>query len=510
MRRRLGWVPALLAALGSTLTAARAPAEPELRIGSKTFTESVILGEIAVQLERDAGVPVSQRPALGGTRLVWDALLEGSIDAYPEYTGTLVNEVLARDGVPLATATTDPRAGLARALAERGVGMTAPLGFNNTYAIGLTRARATTLGVTKISDLRAHPELRFGFSNEFMSRGDGWPALRARYGLAQERVQGLDHDLAYRALTSGAIDVTDVYTTDAELRRYALVPLEDDLEFFKRYDAVFLYRLDVTPRFGARAIDALERLAGRLDAETMAALNARAKFDHVPEAEVARDFAERTWGKSAPAARATLGRRVLARTLEHLFLVGVSLTAAILVALPLGIVAARRRRVGQVVLALAGVIQTLPTLALLVFMIPLFGIGAGPAIAALFLYSLLPIVRNTHAGLTGIPASLLESAHALGLPATAVLTRVELPLASPTILAGIQSAAVINVGTATLGALIGAGGLGQAIFTGIRLDDIGLILEGAIPASLLALFVQAVFELAERWIVPRGLRLIRT
>jgi osmoprotectant transport system permease protein len=143
-------------------------------------------------------------------------------------------------------------------------------------------------------------------------------------------------------------------------------------------------------------------------------------------------------------------------------------------------------------------------------MIPLFGIGAGPAIAALFLYSLLPIVRNTHAGLTGIPASLLESARALGLPPTAVLTRVELPLASPTILAGIQSAAVINVGTATLGALIGAGGLGQAIFTGIRLDDIGLILEGAIPASLLALLVQGVFELVERSVVPRGLRLQRT
>ena len=472
----------LLTVLGGTLTAARVHAEPQLCIGSKAFTESVILAAIAVQLEREAGVSVTERPALGGTRLVWDALVEGSIDAYPEYTGTLVNEVLARAGTPLPTDTADPRASLVRALAEHGVGMTEPLGFNNTYAIGLTRARAQALGVTKLSELRAHPELRFGLSPEFMSRPDGWPALRARYGLTQERVQGLDHDLAYRALTSGAIDATDIYTTDAELRRDAIAPLADDLAFFQRYDAVFLYRLDARSRFGARAIDALGRLSGRIDADTMAALNARAKFDRVPEAVVARDFVQRTWGKAAPAGRAALGQRVLARTLEHLSLVGVSLATAILVALPLGILAARRRRVGQVVLAATGVIQTLPTLALLVFMIPLFGIGAVPAMAALFLYSLLPIVRNTHAGLTGIAPSLLESARALGLPATAVLTRVELPLASPTILAGIQSAAVINVGTATLGALIGAGGLGPGDrFTGIRLDDVGLILEGGNP-----------------------------
>jgi len=182
------------------------------------------------------------------------------------------------------------------------------------------------------------------------------------------------------------------------------------------------------------------------------------------------------------------------------------LLAAILVAVPLGVLAAKRPRLGQPVLAVAGVVQTVPTLALLVFMIPLFGIGTVPAIVALFLYGLLPIVRNTHAGITGIPASVRESAEALGLPPGAILRLVELPLASPLIFAGIQSAPVINVGTATLGALIGAGGLGQPIFTGIRLDDVGLILAGAVPASMLALAVQALFELGARLLVPRGLR----
>ena len=158
-------------------------------------------------------------------------------------------------------------------------------------------------------------------------------------------------------------------------------------------------------------------------------------------------------------------------------------------------------------LGVVGIIQTVPSLAVLVFMIPLLGIGAPPAMVALFLYSLLPIVRNTYTGLHDIPIQIRESAQALGLPPRACLWLVELPMASRTILAGIKTSAVINIGTATLGALIGAGGYGQPILTGIRLDDVGLILEGAVPAALLALLVQGIFELSERTLVPKGLRL---
>jgi osmoprotectant transport system permease protein len=160
-----------------------------------------------------------------------------------------------------------------------------------------------------------------------------------------------------------------------------------------------------------------------------------------------------------------------------------------------------------VILAIVGIVQTIPSLALLVFLIPFLGIGGLPAMVALFLYSLLPIVRNTYAGLHDIPIQIRESAEALGLRAAARLRLVELPMAARAILAGIKTSAVINVGTATLGALIGAGGYGQPILTGIRLDDLGLILEGAVPAAVLALLVQGLFELAERWLVPRGLRL---
>jgi osmoprotectant transport system permease protein len=493
------------------LLAAAAPVDARaagrtLHVASKSFTESVILGEIVTQAERAGGVDAEHRAGLGGTRLVWDSLVNGAVDVYPEYTGTIVDEILPALSAADAGPSEPARERLARALAAHGVGMTAPLGFDNTYAIGLTAPRARALGVTRISDLRAHPELRFGFSNEFMSRGDGWPALQRRYELPQTRVRGLDHDLAYRALGDGSIDATDLYTTDAEIRRLDLVPLADDRAFFTRYDAVLLYRLDIAARVGAEAVAALHRLEGRIDATTMVALNARAKLDRVPEPEVAAGFLGATGGGGASRSRGQTIRAMAARVVEHLALVGVSLLVAIFVAVPLGVLAAKRRRVGQTVLAATGVVQTIPTLALLVFMIPLFGIGTIPAVVALFLYALLPIVRNTHAGLVGIPSHVRESAEALGLPPGAILRLVELPLASPLIFAGIQSAAVINVGAATLGALIGAGGLGQPIFTGIRLDDVALILAGAIPASLLAIAVQALFELLERLVVPRGLR----
>jgi osmoprotectant transport system permease protein len=200
-------------------------------------------------------------------------------------------------------------------------------------------------------------------------------------------------------------------------------------------------------------------------------------------------------------------QRLVRTTREHLFLVTVSLLAAIAVALPLGVVSYRRPKLGNVILGVVGVIQTLPSMALLVLMIPFFGLGAWPAIVTMFLYSLLPIVRNTATGLRENPSSVHQSALALGLPSLARLWRVELPMSSRSILSGIKTAAVINVGTATIGALIGAGGYGQPILTGVRLANLNLILQGAIPAAIMALLAQGFFGAAERWLVPRGLRL---
>jgi osmoprotectant transport system permease protein len=436
---------------------------------------------------------------LGGTRVLWSALLNGDIDLYPEYTGTISQEILASEGV-------HGEAAIRKALARRGISMTRPLGFNNTYAIGMKEDLAKKLDIRTISDLRKHPELKFGFGNEFMDRGDGWPSLRERYRLPQQKVTGMDHNLSYRGLESGSIQVMDFYATDAEIQYYQLRVLEDDLGHFPAYYALILYKAELEDR-APQVVAALHRLNGIISDATMAAMNARVKIERVPENRVAADFLAEVLSLSVTTRRETMLSQFLHNTAGHLYLVGISLFAAILVAVPIGIAAAKLPRAGQVILGAVGIIQTIPSLALLVFMIPLLGIGGPPAIMALFLYSLLPIVRNTFAGLHDIPPAIRESADALGLPAISKLRLIELPMASRMILAGIKTSAVINVGTATLGALIGAGGYGQPILTGIRLDDIGLILQGAVPAALLALAVQGGFELVERFFVPKGLRL---
>ena len=467
-----------------------------VQIGSKQFTESVILGEIARLSARDAGIAAVHRRELGGTSILWKALQQGDIDAYPEYTGTLTQELLK--GVPANADIATLRA----RLKPLGIGITDSLGFDNTYAIGMRASEAKRLGIKRISDLRSHPDLRFGFSNEFMDRGDGWPGLQRAYALPQTRVSGMDHALSYRAVASGAVDAIDLYSTDAEIPYYHLRTLVDDHHYFPRYEAVYLYRLSLqqtAPAFVA----VLQKLAGRIDEHTMRAMNVAVKLEGHRDSAVAADFL----GTHVEQGRHGLWQRLRQRSEEHIKLVAISLGLALLLAIPLGILAARMRRLGQLVIGATGILQTVPSLAMFVFMIPLLGIGTWPAVAALFLYSLLPIVRNTHAGLVGIAPELRESAAALGLPRAVRLRRIELPLAMRSILAGVKIAAVINVGTATLAALIGAGGYGQPILTGIRLDSIPLILEGAIPAAVLALLVQGMFELVERWLTPRGLRL---
>ena len=468
-------------------------ADTTLTVGSKKFTENVILGWTATQLLEASGYRATHRAQLGGSRFLWEALVYGDVDAYPEYTGTLLQEIFAGASVTRVT--------LADTLARYGVGMTAPLGFNNTYALGMRADRADSLGIETIADLRAHPDLTLGFSNEFMDRADGWPSLRQAYDLPQS-AQGVDHDLAYRGLVGGSIDVIDLYSTDAQIEQYDIRVLADTRDHFPAYRAVLLYRMDLP----ADAVAALQRLEGQISAATMQRLNARAAIDQVDERSVAAAFLNETFGLSVVAETETRLQRIVQRSREHFVLVGVSLGLAILLGIPLGVIAAKVRGLGAGVLLTVGLIYTIPSLALLAVMVPLLGVGRVPAISALFLYSLLPIVWNTYTGLNDIAGPLRESAEALGLSEMAKLGRVELPLAARSILAGLKIAAVINVGTATLGALIGAGGYGQPILTGIRRANLELILEGTLPAAVLTMGVLALLEALERGLLPRSMR----
>lgn len=481
--------------LGSDPLRAQA-VDSSLAVGSKQFTENVILGWMGTHLMRAEGLDVRHREQLGGSRFLWEALLRGDIDAYPEYTGTLLREILADSEVRRAT--------LADTLGRYGVATTEPLGFNNTYALGMRADHADSLGIETIGDLRARPRLILGFSNEFMDRADGWPSLKAAYDLPQS-ARGVDHDIAYQGLASGQIDVTDLYSTDAEIERYDLRVLQDTENHFPTYDAIFLYRRDLVTRAPA-AVDALRRLEGHVSAETMQRLNGRSSSDQVDESRVAATFLSRTFDLDVTADTESRWERLHRYTADHLILVGISLGLALLFGIPLGVVAAKRRMLGPGILGVVGVIYTIPALALLAMMVPPLGLGRVPAVTALFLYSLLPIVWTTYTGLKDISGPLLESAEALGLPAGAKLWRVELPLAARSILAGIKIAAIINIGAATLGALIGAGGYGQPILTGIRRANLALILEGTVPAAVLTILALTLLEGIERLLLPRSMR----
>lgn len=473
-------------------------------VGSKNFTESVILGEMLCHLVEHAGGESIHRHELGGTQILWKSLIEGEIDAYVEYSGTLKEEILAGEQVYSIEQ-------IAESIETLGVKMSPPLGFNNTYALGMREAHAEELGITKISDLRNYPDLQVGFSEEFVDRGDGWHGLKAKYRLPQESVRGLDHSLAYRGVWAGSIDLIDLYSTDPEIISFKLRVLEDDRAYFPMYEAVVVYRAELE-KSHPEVVKAFNTLAGKIDNQAMTQLNKASRIDRQPEQLISAQFLHDKVDSSIVVAEqgnsrfALAFQRFLQNTVDHLVLVVISLSAAIAVSVPLGMIAYRREKLGEWILGVVGIIQTIPSMAMLVFMIPILGLGAKPAILALFFYSLLPIVRGTHTGLASLAPSIHESALALGLPSGARMRLIELPLASQSIISGIKTSAVINIGTATIGALIGAGGYGQPIITGIRLADFWLILQGAIPAAVLALAAQFGFTLMERFLVPAGLR----
>ncbi len=402
-------------------------------VGSKKFTESVVLGEVLAALATSAGAKSEHKRELGGTRVVFDALLVGDIDAYVEYTGTIAAELLT--GEKIGAADVDE---MRLALKKKGVVALDPLGFNNTYALAMRKERAESLGVRTISDLRRHPGLTFAFGNEFLERKDGWPALKAAYALPHDDVRGMDHDLAYRAVAEGSRDLLDAYTTDAQIAALDLVLLEDDREHFPDYRALVLLRADVAQK-QPQVVDAWRRLSGAIGTPQMGAMNARAQLDREPEAVVASRFLEATLGVEVKPEASGRGSGFWRHTADHLLLVGISLLLALLFALPLGVAAAKVSFLRGPVLGAVSVLQTIPSLALLVVLIPILGVGAAPAIVALFVYSLLPVVRNTVAGLDGVPPALDESARALGLPAKTRLLKVELPLALPSILSIVSS-----------------------------------------------------------------------
>ncbi len=507
------WLVWVLGALAAP--AASAAQEETLRVGSKRFTESYVLAEIMAQQAQAAGVKTQVRQGLGNTAIVYEALRSGQIDVYAEYSGTIALEIAKHaKGSDLAS--------LNEALAPLGLAVGVPLGFNDGYALAMRRKQAEELGIRSLSDLARHSELRYGLSNEFIGRGDGWPGLAQRYSL-QAKPQGLDHGLAYEAITQQHIDVMDIYTTDAKIAHLGLLVLEDDKAYFPRYDALLLYRQDL-PQQKPVAWAALQKLQGRISEEAMIGMNAQAELKGQGFAEIAKQFlaggAPQAQGSAASdqkaAAQPSFASRLWARlvapdlwrlTAQHLALVLISVGVAALMAVPAGIMLFPHARSRALALGAAGVLQTIPSLALLAVLIAWFGvIGRLPALVALTAYSILPILSNTCAGLAEVSPGLRSAGSALGMTRPQRMRWVELPIAMPTVVAGIRTACAIGIGTATIAAFIGAGGLGERIVTGLALNDSALMMAGALPAAALALLSELVFELWERYLRRRRVR----
>lgn len=492
----------LTALLLGSAAGVKAEDQESVKVASKRFTESYIVGEI-LRLTMAPVAQVRHVQGLGNTSIVFQALQAGEVDLYPEYSGTLESEILK------LPAPVDQKA-VQAALARQGLTIALRLGYENGYSIAMREQRARDLGIRTLGDLARHPELRLGLSHEFIGRDDGWPGLSQRYGL-RATVTGLDHGLAYQALEQGKIDAMDVYGTDARIQSLGLRVLVDDLHYFPRYDAIVIARQDLAQR-APQAWNKLQTLAGRISQQDMIRMNAAAELQGQDFTRIARGFLAQAQGQASGQAQAQtpapvkqgfmaklFGPDLPRLALQHGLLVLASVLLASILGIPLGVAAARLPWLGRILLPLAGMLQTIPSLAMLAMLIPLVGgIGLLPAVLALLLYALLPVMGNTATGMLGLPKGLPQAGLALGLTPGQVLRHIELPLAAPMIVSGMRTATIINIGTATIAAFIGAGGFGERIVTGLALNDTGLLLAGAIPAAAMALLAQGGFALLER------------
>lgn len=469
-------------------------AQDLLKVGAKPMNESNILGEMVALILEDGGYQIQRKFNLGATAVSFEALKNRAIDVYPEYSGTIASEILKQPKLPFDS--------LGLVLRKQfGLAISKPYGFNNTYTMAFSAATAQKYQLKTISDLKKIPLLRGGLSYEFLKREDGWGNLAQTYQLSN-KVNGLEHSLSYKALENKEIDFIDAYSTDGEIVKYGLTILDDNLQFFPAYKAVSFYQQDLPEK----AKELLRKLDNILTDAEMQRLNALVLYEQQTHHEVARNFlTAKHLIASKQITQKSISAEIASHTWVHLQLTFASLLAAIVVAIPLGITLYRFKTLAKPILYISGILQTIPSVALLALMIPFLGIGTVPAVVALFVYALLPILRNTIVGLVSVDPQLKKTATSLGLNNFQKLRFIELPLATPMILTGIRTAAVINVGTATLAAFIGAGGLGEFIVTGLALNNTALILRGAIPSALLAIAMEFFFEWLEKKLIPKHL-----
>ncbi|MCY4512912.1 MAG: ABC transporter permease subunit [Bdellovibrionales bacterium] len=490
----------------------------QLTVGSKIFTENILLAEmLSLLLEEKYNFKITRKFNMGGTKLVFDSLKNGHIDIYPEYTGTGYTMLLKREGETNPKKTY--RIVKTEFLKKFQLIWSLPLGFENTYALAVQEKDSRFKKINSISQLKGRiSSFRLGMGHEFVERKDGFNNFSKKYHLhfSKDQVVTMNPALMYSALNNQEVDMIMAYSTDGRIQAFKLKTLKDDKSFFPSYEAAYLTRQDIFEKW-PEVQKAFAHLENSIAEKEMISLNNQVDQLDYGITQTARNFlvTEKLLVDNGHKLQAvSLFNYYLSKKryffkilVEHLILVFVSLFFALLFSIPMGIWAVRNSKVEKVVFSIVNTLQTVPSIALLGLLIPFLGIGFAPAVTALFLYSLLPLIRNTFEGIRNVEGSYIEASAGIGLTAWQILVFVQMPLALPVILAGVRTATVIVVGMATLAAYIGAGGLGDPIFRGIATLDSRLIFLGAVPACLLAVILDVGIGFLEKLVISKGLKL---
>ena len=490
----------------------------QIIISSKAFTENIVLSEmLALLLEEKYNFKVVRKFNMGGTKLIFDSLINGYVDVYPEYTGTGYAMILKQSGEK------DPKKTykiIKKEFLKRfDLIWSLPLGFENNYALLVKEKDIRFKKINLISQLQnqAH-SLRLAMDYEFAERKDGFESFSKNYKFSwsKNNLFAMNQGLMHSALNNKKVDMIMAYSTDARIKAFNLKTLKDDKKFFPAYEAAYLTRVDVLKHF-PKLKKAFYDLEGHISEKEMIFLNYQVDQLKYEVPMVVKNFLiqkKLLTGKVQDLKKQNLMAYYFSKKdyllkifIEHLILTFVSLFFALLVAIPIGIWATRNRQVEKIVFTLVNALQTIPSLALLGFLIPFLGIGFVPAVATLFVYSLLPLIRNTFEGIKNVDRNFVEASAGMGLSLWQILRFIQIPLALPMIMAGVRTSTVIVVGTATLAAFIGAGGLGDPIFRGIATLDSRLIFLGAVPACLLAIFLDKSLGFLETLVISKGLKL---
>lgn len=480
-----------------------------IRVASRDFPESILLAEIlSSAIEKYSDYEVDRKFNLGGVKICFSAIENNELDIYQDYSGSLINNILGRkskDEYILDFLKT-------KIYLDYGLKLSDELGFNNNFVLVANKSWAEKHKLKNISDLalklKNDPEFnpRVAFRADFIHRSDGYKSIKETYGIDFENLNVMEYNIAYANLKSNRLDLIDSFSTDPRLMDKDLVLISDDRSAFLKYDALYVYRSEILETY-PELIKIFSKLESSLSDKTILDLNLQIASGKSYQ-EVANSFLDKIDLNSKPL---KLSSRPIPKSLlkeniemftkafyEHLLLSYGSFFLAAVFGIIIGVLISYDLKISKFVLALISSLQTIPSLALLALLIPVFGLGYKSALGALLVYALLPIIQNTFSGINSISSEYILLARSLALTEFQILKDIKLPMARNFILAGLKTSVVICIGTATLATFVGAGGLGDIIKAGIDLNSNYLIILGSAPAALLALFSSFVFSKLER------------